>query len=105
MPKERYVYDRVFKDYGRIVLTVSNVLKERNINMYRLSKLTGIKWNIIKKYVEGRLYRVDLDLLSRMCYALDCSLDELVHYENSKKENINIVKRRSKKENYIMSKQ
>ncbi len=104
MSKERYVYDKVFKDYGKVILTVSDVLKERNINMYKLSKLTGIKWNIIKKYVEGRLYRVDLDLLSRICYALDCSLDELIHYEYSPNESISIVKKRNKKRNYIISK-
>ena len=31
---------------------------------YRLSILTGINWGIIKKYVRGDLYRVDLDLLA-----------------------------------------
>lgn len=97
MSKERYVYYRVFKDYGRVVLTVNNALKERNINVYKLSKLTGIKWDIIKKYVDGRLYRVDLDLLSRMCYALDCTLDELVHYENSQNESINTGKHRKRR--------
>lgn len=81
---ERYVYDKVFKDYGKIVLTVDKVLKRKKINVYRLSRLTGISWGVIQKYVDGNLYRVDLDLLSRMCFALNCQLEELIHYEGVK---------------------
>ncbi len=77
----RYVYVKVFKDYGKIVLTVDKVLKRKKINIYRLSRLTGISWGVIQKYKEGNLYRVDLDLLSRMCFALNCQLEELIHYE------------------------
>lgn len=79
---ERYVYDKVFKDYGKIVLTIDSVLKKKNMNVYRLSRLTGINWGVIQKYVDGNLYRVDLDLLSRICFALDCSLEDLLHYES-----------------------
>lgn len=97
MTRERYVYDKVFKDYGKIVLTVDKVLKKKNMNVYRLSRLTGINWGVVQKYVDGKLYRVDLDLLSRMCYALDCSLEELLHYEGIKDKPQNKRKRRSRR--------
>lgn len=92
MEEKRYVYHKVYKDYGRIVLTIDYMLKKRKMNIYKLSKLTGINWSIVQKYVSGNLYRVDLDLLSRMCFALNCSLEDLAHYEkknqitSSKKE-------------------
>lgn len=92
MEKERFVYSRIYKDYGKIVLTVDEVLKKRKINAYRLSVLTGIHWSIIKRYVKGTLYRVDLDLLSRMCYALNCPLEELIHYEQDSKRVTQICK-------------
>lgn len=85
---DRFVYKRVYKDYGKVTLTVENVLKKRQMNIYRLSKLTNINWNIIRKYVKGTLYRVDLDVLSRMCYALNCSLEELIHYDNISNQNL-----------------
>lgn len=97
MTRERYVYDKVYKDYGKIILTVNNVLKKKNMSVYRLSRLTGINWGIVQKYVDGKLYRVDLDLLSRMCFALDCSLEELLHYEGIKDKHQN--KRNKKRKN------
>lgn len=92
MINENCVYDKVYKEYGRVVLTLGSVLREKNMNVYRLSRLTGINWGIVQRYVDGKIYRVDLDLLSRMCFVLDCSLDDLLHYEavncnNSKKSN------------------
>lgn len=92
---ERCVYDKVFKDYGKIVFTVDRVLKRQNVNVYRLSRLTGISWGVIQKYVDGNLYRVDLDLLSRMCFALNCQLEELIHYE-AVKDNHKNEKRKNK---------
>lgn len=77
MEEQRYVYDKVYKDYGRIVLTIDHMLKTRKMNIYQLSKLTGINWSIVQKYVNGTLYRVDLDILSRMCFALNCSLEDI----------------------------
>lgn len=81
MVQERYVYNKVFINYGKIVLTIDKVLKQKNMNAYKLSRLTGISWNIVKKYINGNIYRVDLDLLSRMCFVLQCSLEDLIHYE------------------------
>lgn len=81
MVEEKFVYNKTYNDYGKIVFTIDKVLKKRNMKPYRLSVLTGINWGIVKKYIRGDLYRVDLDLLSKMCYALDCSLSDLIHYE------------------------
>lgn len=92
MVEEKFVYNKTYIDYGKIVLTIDDMLKKRNMKAYRLSVLTGINWGIIEKYAKGNLYRVDLDLLAKMCYALDCSLDDLIHYEKAKiKEKQTIV--------------
>lgn len=89
MNGERFVYRKIYKNYGKITLTVDKVMKNRKINTYRLSILTGINWGIIKKYAQGTLYRVDLDILSRICYALDCSLEELICYDQDAKKETN----------------
>ena len=60
---------------------MDKMLEKRNMKPYRLSILTGINWGIIKKYVRGDLYRVDLDLLAKICFALNCSLSDIIHYE------------------------
>ena len=34
--------------------------------------------------VRGDLYRVDLDLLAKICFALNCSLNDIIHYEEER---------------------
>lgn len=99
MKKEYFVYRKIYKDYGRIRLTIKDVMKKRNISIYRLSILTDINWNILKKYTKGTVYRVDLDILSRICYALNCSLDELICYEQDIKKVKNMQKKKCKNKN------
>ena len=84
MQKENFVYNKTYNKYGKVVLTLDKMLEKRNMKPYRLSILTGINWGIIKKYVRGDLYRVDLDLLAKICFALNCSLNEIIHYEDER---------------------
>jgi len=72
MQKENFVYNKTYNKYGKVVLTLDKMLEKRNMKPYRLSILTGINWGIIKKYVRGDLYRVDLDLLAKICFTLNC---------------------------------
>jgi len=97
--RERFVYRKIYNDYGKIRLTIKEVMRKRNITTYRLSVLTGINWSILKRYTRGTLYRVDLDILSRICYALNCSLDELICYEQDIKKGKNIQKNKCKNKN------
>ena len=84
MQKENFVYNKTYNKYGKVVLTLDKMLEKRNMKPYRLSILTGINWGIIKKYVRGDLYRVDLDLLDKICFVLNCSLSDIIHYEEER---------------------
>lgn len=81
MIQDKCVYQKTYTNYGKVKLTINKMMKKRNINTYKLSILTGINWGIVKRYAYGDLYRVDLDLLARMCFALDCKLEDLIYYE------------------------
>lgn len=81
---EKYAYTKIYTNYGKVVLTLNKVLEKRNMKPYRLSVLTGINWSIIKRYMKGNLYRIDLDILARICYVLECPLSDILHYEQTK---------------------
>lgn len=69
------------KDYGKIVVKLRKVMEDKGINKNRLSVLTGIKFDTIQKYYNGDVYRIDVDVLAKFCYALNCSVEELVKYK------------------------
>ncbi len=78
---EKYAYTKIYDNYGKVVITLNELLEKRNIRPYRLSQLTGIHYDIITKYVKGSLYRVDLEILAKICYVLECTLNDVIHYE------------------------
>ena len=65
-------------EYGHVIVTLSKVMDARKITRNRLRTLTGIKYDVIDRYYKGQ---VDLDFLAKICYVLDCRVEDLLHYE------------------------
>lgn len=72
------------KKNGHIKTMLKEKLEENSISIYRLSKMTGIKYDIIKRYCSGSCTRYDLYSLARICAALHCNVSDLLVYEESK---------------------
>ena len=71
-----------FKDYGKINIIISKMMDRKGITVYKMSKLTGLKHQTIKGYYNNDpLTRVDLDVLARMCYVLDCKISDVLEYK------------------------
>ena len=58
------------------------MLDERGITRNRLRTLTGARYEVITRYYKGSaVSMVDLDFLARVCYVLDCKVEDLLEYE------------------------
>ena len=69
-------------EYGHVIVTLSKVMDARKITRNRLRTLTGIKYDVIDRYYKGQdIALVDLDFLAKICYVLDCRIEDLLHYE------------------------
>ena len=62
--------------------TIEQVAKKRNKSVYELSKETGIRYHIVKKYYQNEVYRVDLDILEKFCTALNCEPNDIIKRKN-----------------------
>lgn len=69
------------KDYGKIIIKLKKLMNDRNITKNKLSVLTGVKFDTIQKYYNGEVYRIDVDVLAKFCYALGCRVEDLVEYK------------------------
>ena len=83
MIEDKCVYQKTYTNYGKVMLTINEAMNKKHINTYKLSVLTGVNWGIINKYAHNELYRVDLDILARICFVLDCKVEEIINYEYS----------------------
>ena len=52
-------------DYGEIRIHLKEILEERNK---------------LRNYIDNKIQRLDIDILKRLCYVLDCDLHELIEY-------------------------
>lgn len=65
---------------GKIIIDLKQVMKQKKITPYKLSKLTGIKADTIYRYYNSKLYRIDLYNLARICEALNCETGRIIKY-------------------------
>jgi len=71
----------LLKNYGRVVVKLSEVMDRKNITRNKLRTLTGIKYEVIDRYYKAvNIELVDLDFLAKICYVLDCKIDDLLEY-------------------------
>jgi len=67
-------------NYGSIRLKLAEVIDSRNITRNHLSTLTGVKYPVIDRYYKNKVERMDMDLLAKICFVLDCQISDLLEY-------------------------
>lgn len=69
------------KDYGKVEIKLRSIMDKKNISIYQMSKLTSLKHSTVKSYYNNcPITRVDLDVLSKLCYVLDCKIEDILEY-------------------------
>ena len=67
--------------YGEIHVKLAELMKSRKISRNRLHTLTGIKYDVIDRYYKAdHVEMVDLDFLAKVCFVLNCRIEDLLEY-------------------------
>lgn len=74
-------------EFGTIRLHLDELMKERNLSISKLSYRAEMQRTQLKKYKDNDVQRLDIAVLSRLCYALDCDLNDLLEYIPPEKPN------------------
>ncbi|MBE6701102.1 MAG: helix-turn-helix transcriptional regulator [Ruminococcaceae bacterium] len=64
-----------------IKLTLESTLKKLNVTRYELAKRTGIRYHIIDNYYKNKVVRYDSFVLNKICFALDCKIEDVIKFE------------------------
>ncbi len=65
-----------------IILRLSELLTERNLTAYALAKKTGLHQSVISKIRRNESQALRLDVLDKLCAALECQPGDLLAYDN-----------------------
>lgn len=68
-------------EYGSVKVKLAEVLDNRGITRNRLKTLTGVKYEVIDRYYQNHVERVDLDFIAKVCYVLNCKVEDLLEYK------------------------
>jgi len=67
-------------DYGKIESNLKAVMKKKNVSIYQLCRLTGLKFEVIKKYYDNTITRYDSDVVAKFCFVLECDSSDIITY-------------------------
>lgn len=73
-------------DYGKIEIHLKDILDSRELSKNYLAKAADTRFEVIKKWYDNSIERMDLDVLARICYVLDCSPSDIIKYNNCNTE-------------------
>lgn len=69
------------KNYGKIEFDIKSIMEKKHITRNKLASLTGATYNVITRYYNNDISRLDLDVLARICYVLDCEVSDIIKYK------------------------
>ena len=67
-------------NYGKFIIDLAPIMTKKKMSKNRLCELTGLKFNALQRYYKNTLKRVDLDILARICFALECNISDIIKY-------------------------
>ncbi len=67
-------------NYGKFIIDLAPIMKKKEMSKNKLCNLTGLKFNALQRYYKNTLKRVDLDILARICFALECNINDIIKY-------------------------
>lgn len=69
------------KDYGKATIQLKQIIDKKKISRNRLCNMIATNYDLVNRYYNNKVVRIDLDIIARMCYVLDCDINDLIKYE------------------------
>lgn len=71
------------KDYGHIEIHLKECMDKQGITRNALARSINARFEVINKWYNGYVERIDADILARICFVLDCSPGDIICYINN----------------------
>ncbi len=73
--------------YGEITLRLNEMIEKSGLSKNKVAFKAEIQRTQLNNYCKGKIQRIDLDVLARLCYVLGCTPGELLEYKCPDKSN------------------
>ena len=69
------------KNYGMIIFSFDKVMDKKQINRNQLASRAGIRFEVADRFYNGKIERMDIDVLARVCFVLDCDVADVMSFQ------------------------
>lgn len=76
---DREIY--TLNQYGSIKINLKEIMDSKGISRNALARAINTRFEVIDKWYHGNIEKMDIDVLARICYVLDCSPSEIITYK------------------------
>lgn len=73
------------RECGEIKIHLDELIEKRGVSLNQLSFRTEMQRSQLRNYRDNKIQRLDIDILKRLCYVLECNLTDLIEYIPPKK--------------------
>lgn len=67
-------------EYGTVKVKLATLMKSQNISINKLACRAEMQRSQVRMYMHNNIQRLDMAVLARLCYALECDITDLVEY-------------------------
>ncbi|MCI9279401.1 MAG: helix-turn-helix transcriptional regulator [Bacilli bacterium] len=72
----------VLENFGKINIRLKELLNEKGVSRNKLCNMMGTNYDLITRYYNNKVSRVDLEIIAKICFVLDCSITDVLEYKN-----------------------
>lgn len=76
MEKELFILNH----YGHIEISLKKYMDEKEITRNALARAINTRFEVIDKWYNGHIEKIDTDILARICYVLNCKPEDIIKY-------------------------
>lgn len=69
-------------EYGKVDIRLKELLAEKNVSRNKLSTMIATNYDLVNRYYNNKVIRIDLDIIARMCYVLNCEVGDILVYRD-----------------------
>lgn len=72
------------QEYGHITFHLRDLMDAKGIKRGQLAKAIDARFEVVDKWYQGEVARIDSDILARICHVLECQVQDILTYEEGK---------------------
>lgn len=66
--------------YGHIEINLRPYMDEKGITRNALARAINARFEVVDKWYNGHVEKIDADILARICFVLNCNPGDIIRY-------------------------